>query len=315
MKGALIVGINEYPDPAALNGCVNDATALATLLRNNGDGSTNFSVKLKVNVKTRAELRASIIKLFQSEVDTALFYFSGHGCLTDRGGFIVTPDFRNYDEGISMDEIINIVNQSTIKIKIVIIDCCHSGAFAAPVIIGSKACILGEGVTILTACGQSEQAMEGKNHGIFTALLLSALQGAAKDIAGNITPAGVYGFIDRALGFWQQRPQFKTNVNRFSVLRTVSPFAQAGQVLKKITEYFETPETIYPLNPAYEYTNVAVADPRLVSIFKVLQQLEKIGLIEPVDADHMYWAAQNSTSCRLTQLGKYYWKLIKEEKI
>lgn len=39
---------------------------------------------------------------------------------------------------------------------------------------------------------------------------------------------------------------------------------------------------------------------------KLLQRLERVGLVEPVDTAHMYYAAMESKSCRLTALGKYY---------
>ena len=48
---------------------------------------------------------------------------------------------------------------------------------------------------------------------------------------------------------------------------------------------------------------------------KSLQKLESVDLVEPVDEEHMYFAAMNSKSCRLTPLGKYYWKLLKDDRI
>jgi hypothetical protein len=316
MRGALLVGIENYVGPARLSGPVNDATELANLLDVNEDGSQNFSVILKNNVSTRSELRSMIITFFSKDhLNTALFYFSGHGAFNERGGFIVTPDFKQYDEGISMDEILNIVNQSKIKDKVVIIDCCHAGALGNPVIVGSSSSYLAEGVTILTSARQSELAMELDGHGIFTALLLSALQGGAADLEGNITPGSVYTYIDRSLSFWQQRPQFKTNVNRFTVLRTISPRISIGTVLKKITTYFPDPVKHFPLDPSYEYTNVSVANPENVATFKNLQKMQSVGLVVPVDEEYMYWAAQNSKACKLTLLGMHYWRLVKENKI
>ncbi|MCC3403956.1 caspase family protein, partial [Eubacterium callanderi] len=41
---------------------------------------------------------------------------------------------------------------------------------------------------------------------------------------------------------------------------------------------------------------------------------ESVGLIEPVDEEHMYFAAMNSKSCRLTPLGLHYWKLSKDKR-
>jgi len=45
-----------------------------------------------------------------------------------------------------------------------------------------------------------------------------------------------------------------------------------------------------------------------------LQLYESVGLVEPVDAEHMYFAAMNSKSCKLTALGLHYWKLAKDKR-
>jgi hypothetical protein len=37
--------------------------------------------------------------------------------------------------------------------------------------------------------------------------------------------------------------------------------------------------------------------------------------VEPIKEEHMYFAAMNSTGCRLTPLGKHYWSLVKAERI
>ena len=42
---------------------------------------------------------------------------------------------------------------------------------------------------------------------------------------------------------------------------------------------------------------------------------EGVGLVVPVDEEHMYFAAMNSKSCRLTKLGAHYWRLANELKI
>lgn len=323
MKGALVIGIDEYPGSARLFACVNDAVAMGAMLEKNGDGTRNFHVELKKNVQSRAELRAMIIKLFNADLNTCVFYFAGHGCINERGGFFVTPDFKNYDEGISMDEVMNIVNQSRIREKIVIIDCCHSGVLGTPVIIGGAVSQLGEGVTILTATRKSEVSVEVNGHGIFTSLLLSALEGGAADIEGNITPGSVYSYIDRSMGFWEQRPLFKSNVSRFTTLRNVKPLITT-ESLRRITDFFVMPEHEFPLDPSYEDTNSKdnvhpvvepFAKPANVLIFKELQKLQSLGLVVPVGAPFMYHAAMESKSCRLTSMGYHYWRLVKEKRI
>lgn len=312
MRGALIVGIDDYPE-YKLKGCKNDATSLSELLKRNEDGTKNFSVILETEIQSRHKLRGAIIKLFKTELETALFYFAGHGCLNERGGFLLTPDTKIYDEGIPMDDVLNIVNQSKIKNKIVIIDCCHAGSMGEPVIIGAKATYLSEGVVIITACRRNELAMEKNGSGIFTSLLLDALNGGAADIGGSVTLAGVYAYIERSLSLWQQRPQFKSNVQRFIPLRQLKPFISVENVLKNITQYFASADMIFRLDPSYEYTNTAISLEKNIIVFKNLLQLNKAGLVEPINEEYMYFEAQNSGACRLTKIGKYYWRLIKED--
>lgn len=313
MKKALVVGINNYPS-APLRGCINDASAFGSIMETNGDGSPNFGIKLLTDVQTKSELKSAIVELFEGASDTALLYFSGHGSLNELGGFIVTPDYSRYDEGVSMDEILTLANKSKAKDKIIILDCCHSGAFGSPQVSGGVSSQIIEGVVILTASRDSESALEVNGHGIFTNLLLDALQGGAADLRGHITPGSVYAYIDQALGAWDQRPVFKTNVTRFTSLRRITPVIPL-EVIRNITTYFPTPEEQFALNPTFEDTNKDVAILANVAIFKHLQKFQSVGLVVPVDAEFMFFAAQNSTACRLTALGYHYWRLVKDKRI
>lgn len=321
MKKALVVGINNYPS-APLRGCVNDAAGLASIVETHGDGSPNFDVRLETDVKTKSELKTMISELFSGRSDTVLLYFSGHGFLNELGGYLVTPDHKSYDEGISMDEILIWANQSKAKDKIIILDCCHAGAFGSPTM-GRGASQLDEGVSILTASRPDEPSMEVNGHGVFTNLLLDALQGGAADLRGHISPGGVYAYIDQALGAWEQRPVFKTNVTRFTSLRTINPQVPLT-TLRKIVEYFPAPQQEYALDPSYEYTNKETVEHKLiephakdenVSIFKDLQKLQSVGLVVPVETEHMYFAAMEFKACRLTSLGNHYWRLVKDKRI
>lgn len=321
MKKALVVGINSYPS-SPLRGCINDASGLASIIETHGDGSPNFDVRLETDVQTKSELKTMIAELFSGINDTVLLYFSGHGFLNELGGYLVTPDHKTYDEGISMDEILVLANQSKTKDKIIILDCCHSGAFGSPTI-GRGASQLDEGISILTASRDDEPSMEINGHGVFTNLLLNALQGGAADLRGHISPGGVYSYIDQALGPWEQRPVFKTNVTRFTSLRTINPQVPLN-ILRKIIEYFPTPKQEYSLDPSYEDTNTKkvehdVIEPYAkaenVAVFKNLQKLQSVGLVVPVDSEYMYFAAMDSKACKLTSLGYHYWRLVKDKRI
>ena len=111
MRKALVVGIDHYEYTTNLNGCVNDAEAVAKALKYHGDrdGSKNFEVRelLAPNVKDGGEpyvikkrvLRDQIKALFAGELQTALLYFAGHGYADETGGFLYTGDSETGDAG------------------------------------------------------------------------------------------------------------------------------------------------------------------------------------------------------------------------
>ena len=315
MRKALVIGINDYPS-SPLKGCVHDATAIATLLETHGDGSPNFSVRLitcPTEKVSRSSLRKSIEELFEGNSDMALLFFAGHGFIKSTGGYLVTVDANKYDEGVSMDEILKIANQSKAKNKVVMLDCCHSGAMGSPSIGSTSIAQLSEGLSVLTASRDSESALEKNGSGVFTSLLSDALQGGAADLRGNITPGSLYAYVDEALGAWDQRPIFKTNVTSFATLRKLPPKVPF-EILRRITKYFSTPDAEHHLDPSYEDTE-PTANPVNVAKFKDLQKLQSVGLVVPVDAEFMYFAAKESKSCRLTALGFQYWRLVNEKKL
>ena len=321
-RKALVVRIDNYPS-CPLYGCCNDSEAIKDLLSNHENGNPNFAVWKKDNVMTKGELRMLIEKCFEGDADVALFYYSGHGHIDSVGGYLVTPDFSEYDYGVSLQDVLTIANNSKCKERIIILDSCYSGFMGSINTTEQDTAVIKEGVTIMTASRNSQTSMEVNGHGVFTTLLMEALKGGAADVTGHISIAGVYAFIDKALGPWEQRPIFKTNVTRFTSLREVKPQVDIT-VLRKIATYFETEDFKYELDPSFEPTNKReeihkvvepYANKEHTAIFSDLQKLEGIGLVVPVEEEHMYFAAMNSKSCELTAVGKQYWRLVKEDRI
>lgn len=322
MRKALVVGIDKY-EFFPLHGCCNDAEAVKEILSKNGDGSPNFSVKTVKNIQSRAELKNLISVCFSGDDDVALFYYSGHGHIDAFGGYLVTPDYSEGDYGVSLQDILTIVNDSRCKDKIIILDSCYSGAMGNIPVLKQSASIINEGVTILTASRSLETSLEVGGHGLFTSLLLGALEGGAADVTGHITLGGIYAYIDKALGPWEQRPVFKTNVTRFTSLRNVIPQVDIA-VLRKICTYFSDENTEFQLDPSFESTNSPkykhelikpYANEEHMKIFSDLQKLEGIGLVVPIREEHMYFAAMKSKSCALTSIGKQYWRLVNKGSI
>ncbi len=325
MRKALIVGIDYYKNVAPLFGCVNDAYSVKSVLERNNDGTINFATKLEVasnesSAISRKNLKELTKELFKDDSDVALFYFSGHGYVENSGGYLITSDCSEGDDGFPLTELLQIANESKARNKIIILDCCHAG-FMGKEVGNTNVSTMSEGMTILTASSETQYAVEENGSGVFTSLLVDALTGSASNLVGDITPGSVYAHIDQSLGPWEQRPIFKTNVKSFTSLRKVqAPISLED--LKMITTLFKEINSIFKLDPTFEpkRDNIDFKDlpepiKENVEKFRILQKYNRVNLVVPVDEEHMYYAAMNSTGCKLTPLGEHYWKLVKKERI
>jgi hypothetical protein len=317
MRKALVVGINNYDRMNSLRGCTSDAKNISEVLRRNGDGSKNFDVKLMVtNDKKKSikknELEDQIIELFKTKSD-AVLYFSGHGHLDETGGYLITTECTRGNNGVSMDTILKTANTSKAKNKIIILDCCHSGYAGSDFHADNS--LLSKGMTILTAATANQYAVEINGSGLFTSLLVDALNGSAADLMGKITPASIYAHIDQSLGPWQQRPLFKANTENFVSIRDMEPSVKLEEI-KRITSFFKGKGSKCKLNPSFEPES-SHPNPVNTEKFAVLQRYVSVGLVLPKGASkpHMYHAAMESKYCVLTPLGQHYWKLVKNNRI
>ena len=324
MRKALVIGIDYYSNIAPLFGCVNDATAVASVLERNEDGSVNFAVKTALSDDqrtqiTRVALRESAASLFSGESDIALFYFAGHGHIDVTGGLLLAGDATGGGDGVSLTDILAFANDSKAKNKIIILDSCYSG-IAGNRPGGPPIAEIREGTTILTASTAEQYADEKHGHGVFTSLLVDALDGAASNLVGEITPGSVYAHIDQSLGPWDQRPVFKTNVKSFVSLRKVTPPITLSE-LRLIAKLFPTPQFEYALDPSYEperspsQVGIPAPNPANTAKFAVLQKYNRVNLVVPVGAPHMWHAAMESKACKLTTLGEHYRRLVSGDKI
>lgn len=325
MRKALIVGIDYYDHIGPLSGCVNDAHAVRAVLERHADGTLNFATPQmlvgasRVQTVSRTDLKSAVRQLFEDDAEIALLYFAGHGYVEDTGGFLCASDCASGDDGLALSEVMTLANQSAAKNKVIILDSCHSG------VAGNNALMTGvaelkHGVTILTASTEQQYAFEtpGGGAGVFTSLLIDALNGAAANLVGEITPGSVYAHIDQSLGPWAQRPVFKTNVKTFVSLRKSQP-PIALEDLQALTTHFPSAAHELHLDPSYEpYRSPGEAaddsipppDPVNTATFSVLQNYVKVNLVRPVGAPHMWHAAMESKSCELTVLGQHYWNLV-----
>jgi len=90
------------------------------------------------------------------------------------GGYLVTPDYCEYDVGIAMTEILALANQSPVADVFITLDCCHSGAFGVLPAVSNDKVILADGVSVITATRSGQEALEEGGGGVFTSSVRTA---------------------------------------------------------------------------------------------------------------------------------------------
>lgn len=95
--------------------------------------------------------------------------------------------------------------------------------------------------------------------------------------------------------------------------------------MKKGLELFPSDDYLFQLDPSFEYTNYKwnkehkpvkpYAKEANVKKMQILQKFNQNGLVNPVDEDFMYFAAMRTKKVKLTELGKHYWYLAKNNRI
>ena len=199
MKYALIIGNNQYDDPklAQLKTPAADSQALAKVLADKSIGSFDQVTPL-IN-KNESEIRRAISGFLTNKKpdDLVLVYFSGHGVLDDRGRlFLSLKDTETTllkATAIPSTFISDEMDSCRSRRQILILDCCHSGAFARGTKGEQKAVTeatfegSGYGRVVMTASDSTQYALEGDqvirqtDLSLFTHFLLEGLKTGEAD--------------------------------------------------------------------------------------------------------------------------------------
>ena len=127
---ALVIGNDKYEDRrfSPLRNAKNDAVDMAAKLR-----ELDFTVIEKKDVKL-SEMNSAIIEFERmvDQYDVALFYYAGHGLQYRKKNYLVPTDAVLPSENfissrcINSDEVINVLDNSKCKMKVIIVDACRS---------------------------------------------------------------------------------------------------------------------------------------------------------------------------------------------
>lgn len=194
-RTALVVGVGEYKSLTPLPNSVRDAQAIRDVLL---EVAGFDEVKLLINPDHQL-LSGKIEEHFveASADDLVLFYFSGHGITDDDGRLhFAVPGTHKHQNGalartsaISGQIVQEAMNGSRCHHQVVILDCCHSGAFEK----GYNAkndgqidlrLLGGEGRVVLASSSAVQSSYEGTEAGlsIYTDLLIEGIVTGTADL-------------------------------------------------------------------------------------------------------------------------------------
>jgi hypothetical protein len=181
---ALLSGVSTYTQPglSALHGPLSDADELARALDDlTLPSGGRWEIK-KILDPTRNELIEALEDLFVAEGaedDTVLFYYSGHGLVTDHIPVLCATDTKLESlslTGVLAQNVIELLNGAGAAKKIVILDCCHG----RPVPTDSNPYKdLGPGVAVIGASeGLAQDAEIASEASPFTSELIRIMRAA-----------------------------------------------------------------------------------------------------------------------------------------
>ena len=252
-KWAVVIGINEYLDPAIprLRYSVADARLVAeTLIQKCGYEADRILLLTDDQEKRHLlPLRLNLLEQIPAwlghagPADTVLVFFAGHGFLDQRDqGYLAPMDCKRANLGLTgfrTDDLRNSLEQCAAGRKLLILDCCHAGAEREADLSGMSSEELGaafrqaRGLVTLASCGKNQRSCEweAKGHGLFTHFLALGLRGDADfDQNGFVDSDELYRYVYDKVSTTAQR---ELNVGQRPV-RFIPPDAEGVLVVGKI---------------------------------------------------------------------------------
>jgi formylglycine-generating enzyme required for sulfatase activity len=198
-KLALLIGVSECAEGlTALPAAVRDIEAMATVLADANMGG--FEVTTLPN-PSRSEMERAIEILFENraEEDLLLLYFSGHGFTDQAGKFFFSnretrkPGRLVKSTATPANFVHDVMEDSNSDHQVVILDCCHSGAFGitfrdqASIDFDRELGAGGKGRIVLASSAAVEYSIErkGEELAVYTQYLVAGIKTGAADLDGD----------------------------------------------------------------------------------------------------------------------------------
>ena len=183
-RNALLICNGNFPliPQYCLKGPEKDSKILHSVLSSSEIGQFKVQVLLD---KGLVEIRREISRIcYQSEAaDTILIYYSGNGIKSkDESLFLLVNDSDpSFLEATTLDSdfILSQLRNSKCRKTVLLIDCCHSGAFF------NQNRGIPDGLYAITSCGANELCYDTPEGGAFTLAIYNGLTGSLADTNGD----------------------------------------------------------------------------------------------------------------------------------
>src|SRR3954447_25405620 len=242
-RRALVIATYEYADGGLrrLAAAQDDAEALADVLQGEAIAGFDITVLGKQPHTVRGEAVADFYGGAGRE-DLTLLYFTGHGVKDDEGRLYLAMTNTRREAlmftAISAAQLNDAMDASTSRRKVLILDCCYSGAFPASRTAKSDEGVQtlerfqGKGRAVLTASDATQYAFEGDDlrgsgtSSVFTRYLVEAIRSGEADLDedGDIALDELYSYVREKVvaEVPQQRPKKQEDVDgRIVIARNV----------------------------------------------------------------------------------------------
>lgn len=248
---ALVIATYRYADAGlrALTAPARDAEGLAEVLRD--PAVAGFEVTTIVN-RPMQEVGTAISAFYRGHRadDLTLLYFSGHRLKDDAGRLYLAMADTMRDNlrftGLSADLINEAMEEGRSRQKVLILDCCYSGAFPAGAKGDTEVHALerfrGRGRTVLTASDSTQYSFEGDRidgdaqQSVFTRYLVAGLRDGTADLDGDgdITVDELYRYVRERVvkEMPQQSPKKHANVEGETVIARNVNWALPGYLVR-----------------------------------------------------------------------------------
>ncbi len=197
-RWAVLMGVDRYDHTTTLQCCVADVNLIQKALIEHCGFEEDRVVKIADDQTDSAfkPTGANMVKRLAEHLkkvrrgDTVVVLYTGHGMLLNGAGYLCPSDFNGQaaeQTAIKIDDVRKIMQACPAAQKILLLDCCHSGASngfaesaAHPKDFGSSF-EFAQGQITFCACRANQFSLENRRvgHGVFVTSFVRGLQGAA----------------------------------------------------------------------------------------------------------------------------------------